>query len=378
MYYTEAGEGQPIVFAHGWPLSSDAWQPELKFFSENGYRAIAHDRRGHGRSEKTAVGHTIDQYAKDLAALIEHLDLHDVIVMVHSTGGGEVVKYAAQYANGRVAKGHHRRRDPADHGQVGQQPGRAHPERRLRTASVPASFERPSQFWLDQSESFFGAQPRPRRSPTARSSTSGVRPEREPLRRLRLRQGVLRDGPDRGPQGAHGPILIAPHGETTRSSRSTTAARKSIELVADGTLKTYPRAPHGIHVTNRQVLQQDVLCLDQGLTHRSSDGRRGAGTAPRLPSVRTRESQPPVTVTPAPARRSSECQHAAGRDHAFPSTRFGIAFRHGRHRRHVDRRRDRARAHHPPSARYSGGRSGRLGGHHRAVPAGAPAVSERS
>ncbi|MDR6170479.1 alpha/beta hydrolase [Curtobacterium sp. SORGH_AS_0776] len=104
MYYTEQGEGQPIVFAHGWPLSSDAWQPELKFFSENGYRAIAHDRRGHGRSEKTAVGHTIDQYAKDLAALIEHLDLHDVIVMGHSTGGGEVVKYAAQYANGRVAK----------------------------------------------------------------------------------------------------------------------------------------------------------------------------------------------------------------------------------------------------------------------------------
>lgn len=104
IYYTEQGEGQPIVFSHGWPLSSDAWQHELQFFSDHGYRTIAHDRRGHGRSSRTAAGHTIDQYAQDLALLVDTLELHDAIVVGHSTGGGEVVRYASRYANGRVAK----------------------------------------------------------------------------------------------------------------------------------------------------------------------------------------------------------------------------------------------------------------------------------
>jgi non-heme chloroperoxidase len=104
IYYTEQGSGQPIIFSHGWPLNSDAWALELKVFADAGYRAIAHDRRGHGRSSKTYEGNDIDHYARDLAELVESLDLRDLILVGHSTGGGEVVRYAAQYANGRVAK----------------------------------------------------------------------------------------------------------------------------------------------------------------------------------------------------------------------------------------------------------------------------------
>src|SRR5690606_5183460 len=104
IYYTDQGEGQPIVFSHGWPLSSDAWQVELKVFADAGYRTIAHDRRGHGRSSKTYSGNNMDQYAQDLAELVEHLDLTNLILVGHSTGGGEVVRYAAQYGKGRVVK----------------------------------------------------------------------------------------------------------------------------------------------------------------------------------------------------------------------------------------------------------------------------------
>jgi non-heme chloroperoxidase len=261
IYYTEQGEGQPIVFAHGWPLSSDAWQPELKFFSENGYRTIAHDRRGHGRSEKTAVGHTIDQYAKDLADLVEELDLHDVIVVGHSTGGGEVVRYAAQYADGRVAK-------VVTAGAI--------PPIMVQSEGNPEGLpidvfdgiragvlEDASQFWLDLSESFYGAN-------HGRDVSQGAKYDF-------WRQGMLvnlsaaydcvkafseTDQTD-DLQALTIPILIA-HGEDDQIVPIDDAARKSIDLVADGTLKTYPGAPHGIHGDYRKQLQQDVLAWIKG------------------------------------------------------------------------------------------------------------------
>ena len=104
IYYTEQGSGQPIVMSHGWPLCSDAWQVQLKLFADAGYRAIAHDRRGHGRSTKTYTGNDMGTYARDLAAVVEALDLRDIVLIGHSTGGGEVVRYAAQHGKGRVAK----------------------------------------------------------------------------------------------------------------------------------------------------------------------------------------------------------------------------------------------------------------------------------
>ena len=104
IYYKDWGTGQPIVFSHGWPLSADDWDAQMLFFLNHGYRVIAHDRRGHGRSTQTADGHDMDHYADDLAALTAQLDLKNAIHVGHSTGGGEVVHYLARHGESRVAK----------------------------------------------------------------------------------------------------------------------------------------------------------------------------------------------------------------------------------------------------------------------------------
>jgi non-heme chloroperoxidase len=104
IYYKDWGTGQPIVFSHGWPLSADDWDPQLLFFLAQGYRVIAHDRRGHGRSTQTADGHDLDHYADDLAAVTAHLDLKDAIHVGHSTGGGEVIRYLARRGEKGVTK----------------------------------------------------------------------------------------------------------------------------------------------------------------------------------------------------------------------------------------------------------------------------------
>ena len=104
IFYKDWGKGQPIVFSHGWPLSADDWDAQMLFFLSKGYRVIAHDRRGHGRSTQTGDGHDMDHYADDLAAVVAHLDLKDAIHVGHSTGGGEVVHYLARHGEGRVAR----------------------------------------------------------------------------------------------------------------------------------------------------------------------------------------------------------------------------------------------------------------------------------
>jgi len=104
IYYKDWGTGQPLVFHHGWPLSGDDWDAQMMFFLEKGYRVIAHDRRGHGRSSQVSGGHDMDTYASDVAALTEALDLKDAIHIGHSTGGGEAIHYAANWGKGRVAK----------------------------------------------------------------------------------------------------------------------------------------------------------------------------------------------------------------------------------------------------------------------------------
>ena len=104
IFYKDWGTGQPIWFHHGWPLSADDWDAQMLFFLTQGYRVIAHDRRGHGRSTQTALGNEMDTYAADCAALAEHLDLRDAIHVGHSTGGGEVIRYVARHGAGRVAR----------------------------------------------------------------------------------------------------------------------------------------------------------------------------------------------------------------------------------------------------------------------------------
>jgi len=104
IFYKDWGEGQPIVFSHGWPLSGDDWDTQMMFFVSRGFRVIAHDRRGHGRSTQVSEGHDMDHYADDLAAVTTHLNLKNAIHVGHSTGGGEVVRYIARHGQTRVAK----------------------------------------------------------------------------------------------------------------------------------------------------------------------------------------------------------------------------------------------------------------------------------
>ena len=104
IYYKDWGKGQPIVFSHGWPLSADDWDAQMLFFLHAGFRVVAHDRRGHGRSTQTGDGHDMDHYAADAAAVVEKLDLRNAVHVGHSTGGGEVVRYIARHGEKRVAK----------------------------------------------------------------------------------------------------------------------------------------------------------------------------------------------------------------------------------------------------------------------------------
>ncbi|MFG1994013.1 alpha/beta fold hydrolase [Actinoplanes sp. NPDC048988] len=258
IYYTEQGSGQPIVLSHGWPLSSDAWQVELKRFADAGYRTIAHDRRGHGRSEKTYTGNDMDTYARDLAAVIEALDLHDVILVGHSTGGGEVVRYAAQYGQqqGRVAK-------VITAGAV--------PPLMVKTDANPDGLpidvfdgiranvlKDRSQFWKDLSESFFGAN-------HGRAVSQGDKDDF-------WRQGMLvnlaaaydcvkafsETDFTEDLKALTVPILIA-QGDDDQIVPIDDAALKSIKLVKDGTLKVYEGAPHGIQGDYQDKLDADIL-----------------------------------------------------------------------------------------------------------------------
>jgi non-heme chloroperoxidase len=151
IFYKDWGSGQPVVFSHGWPLNADAWDEQLFLFASNGYRAIAHDRRGHGRSMQTWTGNDMDTYADDLAALTEALDLKEAIHIGHSTGGGEVTRYIGRHGTKRVAKAV--LVDAVTPGMVkpGGMPIKAFDDMR---AGVYADA---SQFWQDLSQMFYGA-----------------------------------------------------------------------------------------------------------------------------------------------------------------------------------------------------------------------------
>ena len=262
IYYTDQGTGQPIVLSHGWPLSSDAWQLELKLFADAGYRTIAHDRRGHGRSSKTYTGNDMTTYAKDLSELVEALDLHDVILIGHSTGGGEVVRYAAQFANGRVAK-------VITAGAV--------PPLMVKTDANPEGapievfdgiregvLKDRSQFYQDLAVSFFGFN----RDGVARS---------QGLIDDFWRQGMLvnlaaaydcvkafsETDQTEDLKALDVPIFIA-HGDDDQIVPIVAAAEKSITLVKDGTLKVYPGASHGIWGAYQEQLDKDILAFITG------------------------------------------------------------------------------------------------------------------
>jgi non-heme chloroperoxidase len=257
LYYTAQGTGQPIVMSHGWPLNSDAWQVELKIFADAGFRAIAHDRRGHGLSAKTYTGNDMETYASDLAALIDALDLHDVILIGHSTGGGEVVKYAAKYGKDRVAK-------VITAGAV--------PPIMVKSDSNPEGtpievfdgirqgvLKDRSQFYKDLSEPFYGAN---------REGSKVSQGAKDDF----WRQGMLvnlaaaydcvkafsETDQTEDLKAIEAPMLIA-QGDDDQIVPIADAAEKSIKLVKRGTLKVYPGAPHGIYGDYQDALDRDIL-----------------------------------------------------------------------------------------------------------------------
>jgi non-heme chloroperoxidase len=257
LYYTEQGEGPPIVMSHGWPLCSDAWQVELKVFADAGYRVIAHDRRGHGRSSKTYKGNDMETYAKDLSELIDFLDLRDLVVVGHSTGGGEVVKYAARYGSDRVVK-------VVTAGGV--------PPLMLKTDSNPegtplAAFDDirrgvlrdRSQFFEDLSVPFYGA------NREGSKVSQGAKDDfwrQSMLVNLAAAYDCVKAFSETDQTGdleaIEVPIMIA-QGDDDQIVPIGAAADKSIKLVKRGTLKVYPGAPHGIYGDYQEQLDKDIL-----------------------------------------------------------------------------------------------------------------------
>jgi non-heme chloroperoxidase len=258
IFYKDWGSGQPIVFSHGWPLSADDWDAQMMFFLQHGYRVIAHDRRGHGRSTQTADGHDMDHYAADLAALTEALDLHDAVHIGHSTGGGEVARYVARHGQKRTAK---------------LVLVSAVPPIMLKTSNNPdglpievfdglrkASLDNRSQFFLDvPTGPFYGFN----------------------RANAKVSQGIIQNWWRQGMMGgakAHydcikafsetdftddlkqisQPALVL-HGDDDQIVPYKDAGVLSAKLLKNATLKIYPGYPHGMLTTHPDVLNADIL-----------------------------------------------------------------------------------------------------------------------
>lgn len=261
LYYKDWGSGQPVVFSHGWPLTADAWEDQMFFLANHGYRCIAHDRRSHGRSSQTWTGNEMNTYADDLAALVTALDLRNAIHVGHSTGGGEVARYIGRHGTSRVAKAV----------LIG-----AVPPLMLQTAANPGGLPLSvfdgirqnfladrSQFFLQLPEPFFGGN-RPNSKFT------------EGLRQSFWMQGMLG-----GFKGQYDcikafsetdftedlkkfdvPTLIL-HGDDDQIVPIAASAQLSAKLVPQATLKIYPGGSHGICATHKDEVNADLLAFIQ-------------------------------------------------------------------------------------------------------------------
>jgi len=260
IFYKDWGSGQPIVFSHGWPLSADDWDAQLMFFCGQGFRVIAHDRRGHGRSSQVADGHDMDHYAADLAALTGHLDLKNAIHVGHSTGGGEVVRYVARHGAGRVAKAAILSAVPPLMVKTPSNPGGT-PKEVFDDLQRQNATNR-AQFYLDiASGPFYGFN-----RPGAKVS--------EGMIRNWWRQSMM------GSVKAHTEGIVAfsqtdftedlkkidvpvyvMHGDDDQIVPYADSAPLSAKLLKKGTLKTYKGFPHGMPTTQAATINADLLAF---------------------------------------------------------------------------------------------------------------------
>jgi non-heme chloroperoxidase len=259
IYYKEWGTGQPVVFSHGWPLSADAWEDQMLFLAGNGYRCIAHDRRGHGRSDQPWNGNDMDTYADDLAALVKTLNLKDAIHVGHSTGGGEVARYIGRHGTGRVAKAVLISAIPPLMLKTATNPGGTPIEAfdQLRAASLADR----SQFLKDLSAPFYGAN-----RPGSKVSQG--------LRDSFWLQGMLcgfvgfyqcikvfsETDLTEDLKKFDVPTLII-HGDDDQIVPFADSAPLSSKIVKGATLKVYPGAPHGLPSTLKDQVNADLLAF---------------------------------------------------------------------------------------------------------------------
>jgi non-heme chloroperoxidase len=263
IFYKDWGAGQPIVFSHGWPLSADDWDTQMLFFLGHGYRVIAHDRRGHGRSTQVADGHDMDHYADDLAALTAYLDLKDAIHVGHSTGGGEVARYLGRHGESRVAKAALISAVPPLMVKTPTNPSGL-PKEVFDGLQAQLAANR-SQFYRDlPTGPFYGYN-----RPGAKASEAVIENW--------WRQGMM------GGAKAHYdgivafsqtdftedlkkisvPVLVM-HSEDDQIVPYVASGPQSAKLLKNGTLKTYKDFPHGMPTTQAETINRDLLAFIKG------------------------------------------------------------------------------------------------------------------